>query len=60
MILFPIPGTKKRKYLEENAAAVDLELNDHEISEIKALMLKYPDVGHRYSEGSMKAGKQVR
>jgi len=52
--IIPIPGTKKRKYLEENAAAVDLELNDHELSEIEALMLKYPDVGHRYSEGSMK------
>jgi aryl-alcohol dehydrogenase-like predicted oxidoreductase len=52
--IIPIPGTKKRKYLEENAAAVDLELNDHELSEIKALMLKYPDVGQRYSEGSLK------
>ena len=52
--IIPIPGTKKRKYLEENAAAVDLELNDHELSEIESLMLKYPNVGQRYSEGSMK------
>ncbi|HYK47014.1 MAG TPA: aldo/keto reductase [Parafilimonas sp.] len=52
--IIPIPGTKKRKYLEENAGAVDLELNDDDLSEIQALMLKYPDVGQRYSEGSMK------
>ena len=52
--IIPIPGTKKRKYLEENAAAVDLELNEHELSEIEALMLKYPDVGQRYSVGSLK------
>jgi aryl-alcohol dehydrogenase-like predicted oxidoreductase len=52
--IIPIPGTKKRKYLEENAAAVYIILSDDELHEIEALLLKYPDVGQRYSEGSMK------
>ena len=52
--IIPIPGTKKRKYLEENAAAVDIILDSDELKEIEALLLKYPDTGQRYSEGSMK------
>jgi aryl-alcohol dehydrogenase-like predicted oxidoreductase len=52
--IIPIPGTKKRKYLEENAAAVDISLSDDELHEIEALLLKYPDVGQRYGDGSMK------
>ena len=31
----PIPGTKRRKYLEENAKAVDVKLTDAEIKEIR-------------------------
>ena len=30
----PIPGTKRRSYLEENAAAVDVELSDEELAEL--------------------------
>jgi aryl-alcohol dehydrogenase-like predicted oxidoreductase len=52
--IIPIPGTKKRKYLEENAAAVDIPLSVDELSEINRVLLKYPDVGQRYGEGSMK------
>lgn len=52
--LIPIPGTKKRKYLEENAAAVDIELNDDDLNKIEDLLDKYPNVGQRYSDGSMK------
>ncbi len=29
--IVPIPGTKRRKYLEENAAAADVELTDEEL-----------------------------
>jgi aryl-alcohol dehydrogenase-like predicted oxidoreductase len=52
--LIPIPGTKKRKYLEENAAAVDITLSKGELQNIEALVNKYPNVGQRYSEGSLK------
>jgi aryl-alcohol dehydrogenase-like predicted oxidoreductase len=33
--VFPIPGTKRRKYLEENVAAFDVELSDDEISRLE-------------------------
>lgn len=52
--IIPIPGTKRRKYLEENAAAIDVSLSDGEMQEIEALLLKYPNTGERYSEGAMK------
>jgi len=52
--IIPIPGTKKRKYLEENAAAVDIILTNEDLQKIEELLSKYPDVGQRYSEGSMK------
>lgn len=52
--LIPIPGTKKQKYLRENAAAVDVELNKADLLAIDELLAQYPDVGTRYSEGSMK------
>jgi aryl-alcohol dehydrogenase-like predicted oxidoreductase len=34
--LVPIPGTKHRKYLEENAAAIDVELTRDELQRIEA------------------------
>jgi aryl-alcohol dehydrogenase-like predicted oxidoreductase len=41
----PIPGTKKLRYLEENAAAADLDLSDADLAELDAA----PDpVGARY------------
>jgi aryl-alcohol dehydrogenase-like predicted oxidoreductase len=52
--LIPIPGTKKRKYLEENAASVDIVLGQDVLDKLDALLLKYPDMGARYGEGSMK------
>lgn len=52
--IIPIPGTKKRKYLEENAGAVDLVLSATELQDIDTLLKKYPNTGERYSEGSMK------
>lgn len=50
----PIPGTKKRKYLEENAAAVDVVLSKEELQQIEAVVNRHPDVGNRYSEGGLK------
>ena len=52
--IIPIPGTKRRKYLEENAAAADITLSREELEKIDALTKKYPDVGQRYADGPMK------
>ncbi|ANH79703.1 aldo/keto reductase [Niabella ginsenosidivorans] len=52
--IIPIPGTKKRKYLEENAVAVDVVLTQSDLDAIEALLKKYPNTGARYSEGAMK------
>jgi aryl-alcohol dehydrogenase-like predicted oxidoreductase len=52
--IIPIPGTKKRKYLEENAAAIDVVVTDTDKQAIEALLAKYPNTGARYGEGAMK------
>ena len=48
--IIPIPGTKRRKYLEENAGAADVILSYEDIEEIEGLLKKYPNIGPRYSE----------
>jgi len=49
--LVPIPGTKRRSYLEENAAAVDVELTADDLERINAEM---PEAaGDRYDETGM-------
>ena len=51
--ILPIPGTKRRKYLEENAAAADVELSDQDLSRIEA---ELPETaGDRYDEAGMAA-----
>lgn len=52
--IIPIPGTKQRKYLEENANAVNVNLTSDELNQIEIILDKYPDTGNRYSEGAMK------
>ena len=52
--IIPIPGTKKRKYLEENAKAVDIDLSKNDLEAIEEIVARHPDIGNRYSEGSMK------
>ena len=47
----PIPGTKRRKYLEENAASVDVELTGDDLDRINA-ELPEPS-GERYNEAGM-------
>ena len=51
--IIPIPGTKKVKYLEENAGAVDISLSKADLSAIQQLINKYPHVGGRYSQGAL-------
>lgn len=52
--IIPIPGTKKRKYLEENAGAADINLLAADLKAIDELMVRFPVSGERYSEGAMK------
>jgi aryl-alcohol dehydrogenase-like predicted oxidoreductase len=51
--LVPIPGTKRRKYLEDNAAAVEVELSDEDLERIDKELP--PVAGERYDEAGMKA-----
>jgi len=53
--LIPIPGTKRRKYLEENAAAVDIRLTSGEVTELEAAVPENEIAGERYAEAAMKA-----
>lgn len=52
--IIPIPGTKRIKYLEENIAAATIDLSQSDLDTIDAILKKYPNVGERYTEGSMK------
>ncbi len=52
--LIPIPGTKKRKYLEQNASAVFVSLTESDITTIENIINKYPNIGERYNNESMK------
>lgn len=47
--IIPIPGTKKRKYLENNIGAVNLELTASDLGRIEDILKMYPNVGPRYS-----------
>ncbi|MEU6280966.1 aldo/keto reductase [Streptomyces sp. NPDC047028] len=51
--LVPIPGTKRRTYLEQNAAAVDIELTEEDMTRIDA---ELPEAaGARYDEAGMRS-----
>ncbi|GGR76651.1 MULTISPECIES: aldo/keto reductase [Streptomyces] len=51
--LVPIPGTKRRAYLEQNAAATDIELTAEDLARIDA---ELPEpAGERYDEAGMRA-----
>lgn len=48
--IIPIPGTKKRKYLAENAGAADIKLTVADLKDIENLLARFPDIGPRYTE----------
>lgn len=52
--IIPIPGTKKRKNLADNAGAVDVQLSAENIRQIEDVLAKFPDTGDRYDEASWK------
>ncbi len=51
----PIPGTKRRGYLEENVAAADLKLTAGEVERLKAVFPAGVTAGTRYPEKQLKA-----
>lgn len=53
--LIPIPGTKKRSYLEENVAAASIVLQPDEVRQLEAAVPASAVAGERYHEAGMKA-----
>jgi len=51
----PIPGTKRRKYLEQNLAAVDIKLTPQELARINEAAPHGAASGARYPEQAMAA-----
>ena len=52
--VFPIPGTKRMKYLEENVGALNVKFTKEELAEIDSIAPKGVAAGLRYVEGAMK------
>ncbi|PSL49608.1 aryl-alcohol dehydrogenase-like predicted oxidoreductase [Chitinophaga niastensis] len=50
----PIPGTKRRKYLQENAAAVEVNFSKADMAAIENVLRNNTVAGERYTEGGMK------
>jgi aryl-alcohol dehydrogenase-like predicted oxidoreductase len=53
--IVPIPGTKRRKYLEENAGASGVELTGEDLRRIEEAMPRGSAAGERYTEEMMRA-----
>lgn len=53
--IVPIPGTKHRKYLEQNCAALDVRLSAEDIENLKKAFPPGVTAGTRYPEKQMKA-----
>ncbi|MDG0797690.1 aldo/keto reductase [Pectobacterium punjabense] len=56
--IIPIPGTKRRRYLEENVAALDVTLTKEELAAIDAIFPPDAAAGERYGKESMAALNQ--
>jgi aryl-alcohol dehydrogenase-like predicted oxidoreductase len=50
--IVPIPGTKRRTYLEENVAATEIKLTPDELQQIEAVAPKGLTAGDRYADMS--------
>jgi aryl-alcohol dehydrogenase-like predicted oxidoreductase len=53
--IVPIPGTKRRKYLEENAGAAGVTLTSDDLASIEEAMPRGSAAGERYTEEMMRA-----
>jgi aryl-alcohol dehydrogenase-like predicted oxidoreductase len=58
----PIPGTKRRAYLEENAGAAAVELSPEDVARLEAIAppgaaegSRYPDAGYAYGDSPERA-----
>jgi aryl-alcohol dehydrogenase-like predicted oxidoreductase len=51
--IVPIPGTKRRRYLEENVAAASIELSADEVRELDQALPPGSVAGPRYNERQM-------
>ena len=51
--LVPIPGTKRRKYLEQNVAALDVKLSEDDVRRIDEIFPTGVAAGDRYPEHMM-------
>lgn len=56
--IVPIPGTKRRRYLEENVSALDVTLTKEELAAIDAIFPPDAAAGERYGKESMAALNQ--
>ncbi len=59
----PIPGTKRRSYLEENAGAAAVELTADDLARLEAIAppgaaegTRYPDAGYTYGDSPERVG----
>jgi aryl-alcohol dehydrogenase-like predicted oxidoreductase len=52
--IVPIPGTKHRKYVEENVGALNVKLSGTELARIEGTVTKGMAAGARYPEGGMR------
>ncbi len=53
--IVPIPGTKRRKYLEENVGALEVKLSPEDLRRIDEVAPKGVAAGTRYPEAMMAA-----
>jgi aryl-alcohol dehydrogenase-like predicted oxidoreductase len=51
--IVPIPGTKRRTYLEENAAAAEITLTPAQVAELEAAVPQSAIAGERYAAPSL-------
>jgi aryl-alcohol dehydrogenase-like predicted oxidoreductase len=51
--IVPIPGTKRRRYLEENLGALDVVLGSGDLARLDEVMPPGAAAGLRYSEPMM-------
>ncbi len=50
--IVPIPGTKRRRYLEENVRATEIELTPEDLQRIESVFPKGATAGDRYADMS--------
>ena len=53
--IVPIPGTKRREYLEENAAGAGVKLTEDDLASIEEAMPRGSAAGERYAQEQMRA-----